>query len=83
MGNISEQKRTKATISWQSPSVYSIYTLLDHVTYMRSMLKVTYAKSDLEKKFLRTYFYLTKFIFENILEVRQQHFTRMFKNHSF
>ena len=52
MGNISEQKRTKATTSWQSPSVYSIYTLLDHVTYMRPMLKVTYAKSDLEKEIL-------------------------------
>ena len=39
MGNISEQKRTRATTSWQSPSVYSIYTLLDHVTYMRPMLK--------------------------------------------
>ena len=43
MGNISEQKRTKATTSWQSPSVYSIYTLLDHMIYMRPMLKVTYA----------------------------------------
>ena len=49
MGNMSEQKRTKATNSWQSPSVYSIYTLLDHVTYMRPMLKVTW-----KKKFLRT-----------------------------
>ena len=43
MGNISEQKRTKATTSWQSPSVYSIYPLLNHVIYMRPMLKVTYA----------------------------------------
>ena len=45
MGNISEQKRTKATTSWQSPSVYSIYTLLDHVTQLG--LYETYAKSDL------------------------------------
>ena len=52
MGNISKQKQTKATTSWQSPSVYSIYTLLEHVTYMRPILKVTYAKSDLEKEIL-------------------------------